>query len=62
MPTICSSAPVRLQRRLLIGGALTLGLGAFALVPTEALRPKPPKPMYFYIVPLLRIQVRGLGH
>ncbi|EFJ42976.1 hypothetical protein VOLCADRAFT_83434 [Volvox carteri f. nagariensis] len=44
------------QRRLLIGGVLTLGLGAFALIPTEALRPKPSKPMYFYLVPLLRIQ------
>ncbi|GIL72877.1 hypothetical protein Vretifemale_3169 [Volvox reticuliferus] len=44
------------QRRLFIGGILTLGLGAFALVPTEALRPKPSKPMYFYLVPLLRIQ------
>ncbi|KXZ56657.1 hypothetical protein GPECTOR_1g592 [Gonium pectorale] len=44
------------QRRLLIGGALALGLGAFALIPTEALRPKPSKPMFFYLVPLLRIQ------
>lgn len=49
-------AAATVQRRLLIGGALTLALGAFALVPTEALKVKPPKPMYFYIVPLLRIE------
>ena len=45
-----------LQKRVLIGGLVTLGLGAFALVPTEALRLKPSKPMYFYVVPLLRIK------
>ncbi|PNH12083.1 hypothetical protein TSOC_001022 [Tetrabaena socialis] len=45
-----------LQRRLLIGGVLGLGLGAFALIPTEALQPKPSKPMYFYLTPILRIQ------
>eukprot|EP00199_Chlamydomonas_sp_CCMP681_P002529 CAMPEP_0119102650 /NCGR_PEP_ID=MMETSP1180-20130426/1324_1 /TAXON_ID=3052 ORGANISM="Chlamydomonas cf sp, Strain CCMP681" /NCGR_SAMPLE_ID=MMETSP1180 /ASSEMBLY_ACC=CAM_ASM_000741 /LENGTH=323 /DNA_ID=CAMNT_0007086971 /DNA_START=13 /DNA_END=984 /DNA_ORIENTATION=+ len=44
------------QRRLLIGGLLTLGAAAFALVPTEALRPKPSKPLYFYVVPLLRVK------
>lgn len=49
-------AKATVQRRLLIGGLLTVGLGAFALVPTEALRPKPPKPMYFYLVSLLRVQ------
>jgi hypothetical protein len=27
---------------------------AFGLIPTESLRLKPPNPMYFYIVPLLR--------
>lgn len=43
---------------MLIGGALTAAALAFALVPTEALAPKPSKPLYFYVVPLLRIQVR----
>ncbi|PNW85057.1 hypothetical protein CHLRE_03g169900v5 [Chlamydomonas reinhardtii] len=43
-------------RRLLIGAALTAGAAAFALVPTEALRPKPSKPLYFYLVSLLRVQ------
>ncbi|KAG2499370.1 hypothetical protein HYH03_002945 [Edaphochlamys debaryana] len=43
-------------KRILIGAVLTAGLGAFALVPTEALRPKPSKPMYFYLVPVLRVE------
>jgi len=43
-----------ITKRLLIGGLLTLGVAAFAMVPTESLRLKPPKPMYFYVVPLLR--------
>ena len=47
-----------LQRRLLIGVAATLALGAFALVPTDSLRPgKPGKPLYLYLIPLLRVQV-----
>ncbi|GAX84747.1 hypothetical protein CEUSTIGMA_g12169.t1 [Chlamydomonas eustigma] len=44
------------QKRLALGIIASLALGAFALVPTDALRLKPPKPMYFYIVPLLRIK------
>eukprot|EP00955_Chlamydomonas_euryale_P017181 183322-Chlamydomonas_euryale.AAC.6 len=44
------------QRRLLIGLGGAAVLGAFALVPTQSMRLKPPKPMYFYVVPLLRIQ------
>lgn len=49
----------RHRRRLLIGAALTAGAAAFALLPTEALRARPPKPLYFYIVPLLRVKVRA---
>ncbi len=45
-----------IQRRLLIGGLAALGLGAFALVPTQALRPKPSKPLYFYLLALLGTQ------
>lgn len=45
-----------LQRRLAIGILASVGLGAFALVPTEQLVLKPSKPMYFYVVPLLRIK------
>ena len=46
------------QRRLLIGVGLTLALGAFALVPTDSLRlSKPSRPLYLYLIPLLRIQV-----
>lgn len=44
------------QRRLLIGLGLTVGLGAFALVPTEQLAPKPSKPLFFYLTPLIRVQ------
>lgn len=47
-----------LQRRLLLGIGLTVALGAFALVPTDSLRiGRPSKPLFLYLVPLLRIQV-----
>lgn len=49
------------QRRLLIGGVLTVALGAFALVPTDSLRiMKPTKPLFMYLIPLIRIQVPAL--
>ncbi len=44
------------QKRLILGAIASVGLAAFALVPTKELRPKPSKPLYFYIVSLLRIQ------
>lgn len=45
-------------RRVAIGAAATLGLAAFALVPTKDLRVvKPSKPMFFYITQLLQAQV-----
>ncbi|KAK9810206.1 hypothetical protein WJX72_006642 [[Myrmecia] bisecta] len=45
------------RRRLLLGIAATVALGAFALVPTDALRlDKPNKPLFMYLVPLVRIQ------
>ena len=48
-----------MQRRLLIGIAATVAVGAFALVPTDSLRPgKPAKPLFLYLIPLLRVQVR----
>lgn len=53
--------PVLLQRRLIGGIGLSLALGAFALVPTEKLQAPPSKPLFFYLVPLLRVQVGGLG-
>jgi hypothetical protein len=44
-----------LQRRLLLGLLASMGLAAFALVPTQQLQlSKPSKPLFFYIVPLLR--------
>ncbi len=67
-PTCWRGAPIRfhgrvphflLQKRLAIGIVAALGLGAFGLIPTEQLRLKPDRPMYFYIVPLLRIRVSG---
>jgi len=43
------------RRRLLIGGAATVGLAAFALVPTDALRlGRPPAPLFTYLTPLVR--------
>jgi hypothetical protein len=44
------------QRRLIIGLVASLGLGAFALVPTEKLAPAPSKPLFFYLTPLIRVQ------
>ncbi len=44
---------------------MTVALGAFALVPTDSLRIlKPTKPLFIYLIPLIRIQVptpRTLG-
>jgi hypothetical protein len=57
LPFMRVCACVSLQRRLIIGIGLSAALGAFALVPTEALRPRPSKPLFLYLVPLLRIQV-----
>lgn len=45
------------KRRLLLGLLASAGLGAFALVPTQQLQiGKPSKPLFFYLVPLLRSQ------
>ena len=50
-----------MQRRLLIGVAATVVLGTFALVPTDSLRlGKPSKPLFLYLIPLVRVQVRLL--
>ena len=47
-----------LQRRLLLGVLATVALGAFALVPTDSLRQgKPTKPLFLYLIPLIRVQV-----
>jgi len=43
------------RRRLLIGGAATVALAAFALVPTDALRlGRPAAPLFTYLTPLVR--------
>lgn len=44
------------RRRLLGGLALTAAAAAFAIVPTERLQPAPSKPLFFYLVPLVRTQ------
>jgi len=46
------------QRRLLIGVAASVGLAAFALVPTENFRPRPSKPLFFYLTAVLRVQAQ----
>lgn len=46
-----------ISKRLLVGGAITAGMVAFALVPTKDLRLKPSKPLFFYITQLLSAQV-----
>jgi A/G-specific adenine glycosylase len=51
-----SSEDAVVQRRLAIGIGLSVVLGAFALVPTEKLQPPPSKPLFFYLVPLIRTQ------
>ena len=44
-----------LQRRLLLGAVGIAGVAAFGLIPTQQLQiAKPNKPLFFYIVPLLR--------
>lgn len=55
-PSLClPPRPPSAQRRLLLGLVASVGLGAFALVPTQQLQiSKPSKPLFFYIVPLLR--------
>lgn len=42
------------KRRLLIGGVLTVGTIALSLIPTEDLDGSANKPLYVYLVPLLR--------
>jgi hypothetical protein len=44
------------RRRLFIGIGLSVALGAFSLVPTEQLQLAPSKPLFFYLVPLLRVR------
>lgn len=46
-----------LQKRLVIGLGLTAAAVALALIPTAELRGKPSKPLFFYLTPLVRIQV-----
>jgi hypothetical protein len=47
-------------RRLLIGLAGVAAFIAVGLIPEKESRPKPTKPLFFYLVPLLRIQVRRI--
>ena len=44
------------RRRLVIGLGLSAVVAAFAMVPTEKLQPPPPKPLFFYLIPLIRTQ------
>jgi hypothetical protein len=44
------------SRRLTIGAALSAAAAAFALVPTQRLRAPPSKPLFLYLVPLMRVQ------
>ena len=46
-----------MQRRVLIGVAGTAVLGALALVDLGSLVPKPSKPLFFYLTPLVRVEV-----
>ena len=44
---------------MIIGALASIGLGAFALVPLDSISGKPPKPLFYYLIPLVRIQVRA---
>jgi len=44
------------QRRLILGIGLAVVAGGFALIPTDKLQPPPSKPLFFYLVPLLRVR------
>lgn len=61
LPALCAVAHhPSLQRRLILGAVAAVGLGAFALVPTQQLQlSKPSKPLFFYLVPLLRCAGRA---
>ncbi len=47
----------RLQRRLILGLGLAAVAGGLALVPLDLLTPTPSKPLFFYLTPLVRVQV-----
>ena len=47
-----------MKRRLVIGSVLTIGTIALALIPTEDLDGFANKPLFVYLVPLLRSIVR----
>ena len=49
-----------LQRRVLIGVLGAAAIGALALVPLDSLQPKPSKPLFYYLTPLVRVEVRLL--
>ena len=53
-------AQATVNKRVLIGAAATVLLGAFALVPSESLDGGASKPVSFYLVPVLRSVVRLL--
>ena len=48
-----------MQRRVLIGVAGTVVLGALSLVDLGSLQPKPSKPLFLYLTPLVRVEVRS---
>jgi len=52
--TTCARLVRHSQRRLAIGAVLTAGFAAWSLVPDDSLSPTPAKPLFFYIVALLR--------
>eukprot|EP00798_Chlamydomonas_sp_ICE-L_P024700 gene24700-10335_t len=47
-------AEATIQRRLLLGGLGSVVLAALSMIPDSTLQFKPDKPMYFFLVPLLR--------
>lgn len=56
---LSAEAQATVGRRVAIGAVASLGLAAFALVPTKDLRVvKPTKPMFFYITQLLQAQAQ----
>ena len=55
-----SAEQATVRKRLLIGLGIAAVMAAFAIVPTESLNGKASKPVFYYLVPVLRSVVRFL--
>lgn len=52
-----SEEKATVSKRLAIGLGITVAAIAFAIIPTPSLAPKPTKPIFFYLAPLLQAEI-----